>query len=137
MLTPTKVTINIREATTTLISDRGIHRTGEPFIIEFEGESITDAVTKSVLWLEKVECPAEQFEWALIRWAMCNWIRRKADPRDPFKRDFSYASGRLWMITLKIEEIPCNPQPVLLPPTNTKSLLRSILNGWKWLCRNT
>ena len=131
MLTPTKVTVNIREATTTLISSHGIHRTGEPFVIEFEGENHTMAVTKAIMWLEKVECPTEKFEWALIRWALINWVRHRANPRDAFSNQFSYASGRLWMITLTIEETPWTP--TVLPPTNTNSLLRSLHNVWKKL----
>ena len=138
MLKPTKVTIHIREATTTLITSMGPYWTGNPSgIITFEGENRTFAVTKAVVFLRGIACPSEKYEWALVCWGMCNWLLHKADPTDSFKSNFSYASGMFWKIDLSIEEIvPCQIQPEL-PLTNTKSLLRSLLNGWNWLCRNT
>lgn len=145
MLTPTKVTVNIREATTPLFTNVGPFWSGNPSgVLEFEGDNRTLAVTKAVVFIETITCPSEPFEWALINWAMRNWLWHKADPSDPFKNQFSYASGKLWMITLTIEEIkPCQsqqptpPQPESLPLTNTKSLLAFFRTVWKRLFSNT
>lgn len=143
MLTPTKVTVHIREATTTLITGVGPFWSGNPSgILTFEGENRTFAITKAIVFLEKIACPSEKFEWALVCWGMCQWLRHKADPKDLFKSQFSYSSGKLWMINLSIEEIPCtiiptpNLQPAPLPPTNTKSFVQFIQHAWKKLFNN-
>lgn len=136
-----KTTLRIERLSVNLITGSQIYVPGETYVTSFYG---TFSAHHMVMFLEKIVCVTEKFEWDITNASARRWLRHTANPDNPFKSIFTYSST-MWKIELTVSKIQClTPQQlqplsqlVHSPHTSTKSWWKGLQAGWKRLFRNT